>query len=162
MSSIFNIPLPEIYKGRRIRYRQPFAMAADLVVPASTAGQVFADSSFYNALDMPFEVTRMVPNVTTLDVSGVPQADPTSIASLNSYVRLFIQMITSNTPTTFASSRLSVLINKNTLAWEFDSPVVFETRNGFKVSCDNQLTSAKAAGGIRMELAFEGSLLALE
>ena len=158
---IFSIPLPTVYKGQAIRYRQPFTMAADLVVPASTAGQVFADSSFYNALDMPFEVTKLIPNVTTLDGSGIPQADPTGIASLNSYVRLMIQMITSNTPVTFVSSRLSVLIDKGALIWPFDAPVVLETRNGFKVSCDNQLTSAKAAGGIRMELTFVGSLLAL-
>lgn len=164
---IFDIALPTQYKGRPIRYRQPFTMAADLVVPPETNGQVFADSSFYNALDMPFEVTAMIPNVTMLTSGGDPEPIPEEVGNLDdlfAYIRLYVSMVTSNTPVTFVSSRLSVLLEKDTLIWPFDAPIVLETRNGFKVAADNQLpadTGEDTNGGVRVELAFKGSLLAL-
>lgn len=154
------IQLPDVYKGRPIRQRLPFIMAGDLVVPASTSGRQYADGTFYYAQDLPFEVMRMIPNVTTLDSQGVPQQDPTTtIGNPIRSVQLAIQSIAASRAITLVPTRVSVLVNKDTLAWEFDAPQYLEKGSGYQITVNNLIAVGVAAGGIRMEISFEGSLI---
>lgn len=156
MPALTLVQLPKEYKNRFVKQRLPFALSGDLVVPAATSGRTYPDGTFYYAQDLPFEVVSMHPNVTTLDNNGVPQADPNIGSTLRS-VQIVVQLIGSVRTLTPAACRLSVLVGS--VEWEFDQPLYLERGSGFQVTVNNQIPSGSAAGGIRMEIAFKGSLL---
>jgi hypothetical protein len=157
MPARIGIALPREYKGRQIKQRTPFVMSGDLVVPTGGAGRLFADGTFYYAQDLPFEVTRMIPTFVTLDAQSVVQANP--VLPLLNQVQIQLQLIGAARAMTLVATRLSVLLQNDELEWDFDAPLYLERGTGFQVAVTNQITGANAAGGIRMEIGFLGSLL---
>lgn len=158
-----DIPGSKIKPGTPIRRRLPWFMPGELIVPPATTDLVFPTTTFASSLEMPMEITGFVPFLTTLDASGLPQDDP-GIGSLRSIYRYsLLQMRLQGGPPwylTQAKQRLSSLV---TLGGDvpFDSPCYLENGYGFWVAMDNLMTAAQAAGGVRVEISFQGSLLDL-
>jgi hypothetical protein len=154
------ITLPREYQGHAIKKRLPFVMAGDLIVPPASSSRVFPDGTFVYSQDLPFEVMRLVPNVSTLDTNGALQADPASTDKWAA-VQIQVQLLGSVRFMTLVQTRLSALIVKGDKEWVFEHPLYIERGAGFAVTVSNGLPSAVAAGGIRMEIGFVGSLLEL-
>lgn len=171
MRSQIIIKLPDEYPrfknskfaGRRIVKRSPYFMPGELVVPASTSGRDFADGTFTHNADYPFEVTAMMPFITTLDVNGLPQNDPGigSLRNLYRFVQLQMKFVGIVRDMTKSAQRLSSMTDLG-VAVHFDAPIYLETSQGFAVTVNNFITAADAAGGIRMEISFLGSILEVE
>lgn len=147
------------FAGKKIARRTPYFMQADLVVPASTNGRSFDPSSFLNNQEFPFEVVCMVMQITTLDSSAVPQVDP-NIGSLYRYVQMTMKLQGVARDMTKGNTRLSATLpDVNSRVVDFAAPLYLEKSEGFDIAISNAITSASAAGGIRMEIGFEGSLI---
>ena len=160
-------PLPEFYvdpvskQKYRIRARHPYVLMADNTVPAATS-RAFQDGSFYHGAELPFEVTRAKPKVVTLDNSGLDQADPNK-GGVGHLVLLSIRKLGKSLDLLGNPTRLVTLIDDTTGFWDFDAPEYLSTKDGFQpVMVTNSVPVGDAAGGIRVSLAFQGSLLELE
>ena len=149
------------YYNMKIARRTWYIMQADLTIPPSTSGRSFGPSDFLNNQEFPFEVVTFRPNITTLDSQGVPQVDPT-IGSLYRYVQITMKIQGLARDICKANSRLSAIIDGSTLDMNFPAPLYLELAMGLDVTGSNAITSASAAGGIRLECGFMGSLLEFE
>jgi len=153
-----------VFAGRRIKRRYPWFMPGELVIDPATSDLVFPSNTFVSALEYPMEITGFIPFLTTLDSAGDPQDDP-GIGSLrNIYRYVLIQLKMIGGPPVYltqAKQRLSSLV---ALGGDvpFDAPIYLENGQGFWVAADNQLSSAAAAGGVRLEMSFQGSYLEME
>jgi hypothetical protein len=153
--------LPAEYKGKRVTKRMPYTMPGDLQVNPQAGPVLFSAGQFLHNVDFVFEATKFVPNVTALDGSFIPIADP-NIGSLFRWVLMQIKVIGLEQVINKSPQRLSSLLDKDTFEWAFEAPIYIEKSQGFDVAVTNQIPSASAAGGIRFEAAFIGSLLILE
>lgn len=164
------VQLPEFYpvmgsahNGRRIIKRTPYIIQADLIVPASTSNREFAQGSFEHANDYPFEVLRMIPRVTSLDSSSLPQLDDIAgIGDLRRFVQISMKLVGAQRDMTKFNTRLSAIMPKDSDVYDFYAPLYCEKGQGFQVAVSNAVTSANAAGGIRMEIGFVGNTLEFE
>jgi hypothetical protein len=154
--------LPTEFMGKRIKRRIPYVLAGDLTCNASAIGiaRSFPDGTFYHGVELPFEVTRAKPSIITLDSNGADQADP-NIGSTDHLVQLQVKLIGASRDMTAVATRISVLRQQDDQCWQFDAPLVLLQRDGFQVQVTQNIPSGSAAGGIRMELSFLGSLLDL-
>ncbi len=158
--------LPDKFSGRKIKRRIPYALAGDLTITASAIGvaRAFPDGTFYHGVELPFEVTRMKPAVVTLDSNSADQNDLifATVGTVFHMVQLQVKLIGASRDMTAVATRLSVLTQSDDNCWQFDAPLTLLQRDGFQVMVTQNVPASVAAGGVRMELAFLGSLLDLE
>jgi len=151
---------PESYKGRKIIDRVPYTMHGDQTVAASTSGQLFPEATFLHNIGEPFEIHRVKINVVSLDSGADPQADPSN-GDIRHWIRVTMKSRGGSKMITKNATRLISLVNNETNAWEWEWPYTLEQSEGFEISLDNNIAVGDAAGGVRIELNFQGYLLVL-
>lgn len=141
----------------------PYYLGGTLNVDAATTGAVFADTTFDHNLDLPFEILRWVPRVTTYVSTNVIQSDPAGARVVGDELWRWVKLKFEGKGRTRAWMKsmtlISTLIAGADSHVELDQPYYLEKGEGLTITVDNNLTSALAAGGIRMELAFHGYLI---
>lgn len=162
MFTLAQFPLPKEHKGRSIKNYIPYVMSGDLTISAANIGiaKAFPDGTFYLGIDMPMFVTKCKPSVVTLDINGAQQADP-NIGDLKSLVQLTAKLLGASRDLTAVPTRLASLVDGDDAFWNWDYPLVIEGKSGFIVNGINNVPSASAAGGIRLQVAFHGVLFDL-
>lgn len=173
MSAFSLIKLPDRYPNlqnspfanRKIVARDLYIMQADLTLASGAALTTFPDSSFLHNESLPLEVLEMVPFVDPLNSSSDPLSDTgveINFMSLFRFVTLTIGYRGKSRNMTKTASRLSAMVQKDTLTLPFYNPVYLERSEGFTVAVEHDVPSASAAGGIRMEIGFLCNMLTVE
>lgn len=174
--------LPLKFAGKDIRFRIPYTMPGELVLATQAQGVLFADNTFQQNIDKPFEIHRMNVNIaayTTNDASppvNVPIGPQFAAALgagqldeiLRDYVRLRIQDVGKNETINKSAQLVSDLVRKNTGAWEFEEPYTIVRSEGFTISVDTIIPAnfTITAGdetvtvtNLRVAITFEGFLV---
>lgn len=141
----------------------PYYMTGTLDVAAATPGATFPASTFDHNLDVPFEILRWVPRVTTYVSGTTIQSDPAGARvngdELFRWVKMKIEGKGRTRAWMSAMALLSTLVPAIDQPVELDAPYYLEKGAGLTITIDNNLTAGLAAGGIRMELCFHGFLI---
>ncbi len=150
------------FSGKTIYRRTPYIMQADLTLASGAGVTSFPDGAFGHNEAMPFEVLRMVPFIDPLASSGSPLSDSgiyIDFSSLLRFVQVNIQLKGASRYMTKVKSRLSAIVEKGSLVFDFQQPLYIERSEGFSIDVTHDVPSALAAGGIRVELGFIGNML---
>lgn len=168
-----SLPLPthwydeEDGRWKEIRRRvSPWYLTATKDVAAATTGVQYNAADLTHALNLPFEITRWLPRVTTYVSGTTIQSDPAGARiagdELWRWVKIKIEGIGKARAWMSSMSLLSTLMKGYDHHVELDEPYYLKQGWGLQVTVDNNLTAALAGGGIRMELGFHGHLIESE
>lgn len=169
---------PTQFDGKAIKDRIPYTMRGEMLVPVATSGVQFPETTFQHNVDKPFEIHRVIPDLTGFtDASPTVQVTPTLATNFQNFldkgVRLNIIDTAKNELLTKNPTLIAQLINKMTRTWEWPKPYTLRCSTNFLVTVDNIIPAAFATGTlggvasvnvaqIRVELSFQGYLLVTE
>lgn len=179
---IGNRLIPEFFAGQPIKYRFPYTMPGELVVPANASGVQFPANAFLHNVDKPFEMWRMTARVTgmigaTADVAAVIDTQP---FTLEQRVRLSVLDVSKNERITKNPQLISSMQKLNERTWEWDPrPYTIIRQEGMQVTCQSDAYPSVCAPDlgatqptcdlvptpitfVRVEVVFQGWLLILE
>jgi hypothetical protein len=172
---IGNRLIPEYFAGQPIKYRFPYTMPGELVVPANASGVQFPANAFLHNVDKPFEIWRMLVHITAFDSQSPSQMMEVQPQTLRDRIRLSIQDLSKNQAITKNPQLVSDLLKENEKTWEWEVPYTIVRQEGMLIAVDSQdLPSVCASdpddacvplstqvGSVRIEIAFQGFLLYL-
>jgi len=156
--------LPGEFGNRKITFRVPFNMPGELVLDGGQLGLQFPEATFLHNQDKPFEIHRLIPRVTALDVNNLYYVTlQPSLDALFSCTRLRIFDVSKNENLTKNAQLLSTLCKgTNERSWEFAEPYTLVRSEGLQITVDN-LGTAAIFGGVysksRIEITFQGFLI---
>jgi len=133
--------LPLQFAGKDVTFRIPYNIAAELDVGPNLSGIVFPEASFLHNVDKPFEIHRVIIRLTakgtpaTFVTPTVLEPQPTT---LEERVRMRILDFSKNENLTKSSTFVSLLLNRNTGAWDLEEPYTIVRSEGFQVQIDTQ------------------------
>lgn len=177
--------LPTTYKKRedgltyKIRERLPYNIRGEQQFVNNTNRLVeYPEQTFMHNVKYPFEIVRIIPSITMFDDTATPVVVwPTlhfnvPFPILAQFLRFNIKDVRSQEYLMKDPVRLSDLLNKETLAWEFEAPLYLEASNNEIISIQNLLPATFATGtvggvasvncaNIQVNLNLQGSLLVL-
>lgn len=152
------------WAGRKITQRIPYTMSGELIRAGGLSGQVFPDATFTWAVDMPFEVHRIKPQVTGLtDANAVVAIQPAQ-ETLLALVRAKIDRIGGTITLTKSPTLLRQLVKGSSeMTWEFAEPDTIVRQEGYSITVDTLAIPvfADPVARLRIEIAFQGFLLQL-
>lgn len=154
--------LPDTFAGRRITFRIPYVMSAELTLLQGDTGLQFPEASFLINSDKPFEIHRCVPRMTGLTATAVVMTAQPAAGLLERLTRIRIYDFSKNENLTKNAQLLSTLVKADEMTWEWTEPYTLVRSEGFQVSADNLATAAVVGGTYdrsRLELSFEGFLI---
>jgi len=133
--------LPLEFAGKLITFRIPYNIAAELDVGPNLSGVVFPEASFLHNVDKPFEIHR---TKISLTAKGTPEGfqQPTVLepqpTTLERRVRMRILDFSKNENLTKSATLISLLLQRNTGAWDLEEPYTIVRSEGFQVQVDTQ------------------------
>jgi len=131
--------LPLSFAGKDVTFRIPYEIAAELDVGPNQSGIVYPEASFLVNVDKPFEIHRIKVSLTA---KGTPAtfSNPTVLepqpTTLDRRVRLRILDFSKNENLTKSATLVSVLLARNTGAWDLEEPYTLVRSEGFQVQVD--------------------------
>jgi hypothetical protein len=131
--------LPLQFAGKDITFRIPYNIAAELDVGPNLSGIVFPEASFLHNVDKPFEIHRAKIGLTA---KGTPEGfvNPTILepqpTTMERRVRLRILDFSKNENLTKSATLVSLLLARNTGAWDLEEPYTIVRSEGFQVQID--------------------------
>ena len=154
--------LPDVFAGRRITYREPFAMEGVIAITSARSGLQYPPGTFTHASDKPFEIHRMIPRIFGLTDNDI-LADCDDQCTLDYYlglVKIQINDLGKTMQLTQTSTYLASLIKGTSEAtWEFAEPMYMAKGELFNIQLDADTFPAGFAGTItslRVHTTFEG------
>lgn len=116
--------LPATWGGRLITARQPWVMAGEIKLTSAQPGIQFAEATFLNSTDRPFEIHRMIPFVVAQDSSDVALPTQPDQDLLSALIRSKITDLGKGPNTLMKSATLLRLLVKGNAerTWEFADP----------------------------------------
>ena len=169
---------PTSYDNKPIQGRIPYAMRGELLVAVNTSGVQFPEATFQQNVDKPFEMHRMIPDITMFDTATPPvQISPVLHFNTGEWgsalfqgVRLTLLDTAKNEFLTKNPTLLAQLIDKDRRCWEWEDPYTIPKSTNLLVTVDNIIPAVFATGTVgavasancgsfRIELTFEGYLL---
>jgi hypothetical protein len=151
--------IPTHFAGKRIKFRVPYTMPGELVVPNGTTGLDFPEATFLHTVELDFEIWSAKFAASQLDGNGVPIAEPAP--GINKFWRVRIQDVSKNQLVTKNAQLVATLIDTNSGEWFWRVPYSIVRAEGFQVTIDNLLPAAPG-NDLRAEVTFRGFLLVLE
>lgn len=151
--------LPSEFAGRKITFRVPYHIAGELTVAASAVGIQFPEATFLHNTDKPFEIHRVIPRLTALDVNGVVLVAQPADMMLERLTRLRLFDFSKNEGLTKTTSLVHSLVKGTSeRTWEWAEPFYLVRSEGFQVTVDNLAAPAFVAGYVstRVEVSFQG------
>lgn len=131
--------LPLAFAGKDITFRIPYNIAAELDVGPNQSGVVFPEASFLHNVDKPFEIHRTKIGLTakgTPEGFSVPTVLEPQPTTLDRRVRMRILDFSKNENLTKSATLVSLLLQKNTAAWDLEEPYTIVRSEGFQVQID--------------------------
>lgn len=151
--------MPTHFTGRRIKFRVPYTMPGELIVPNGTAGLEFPEAAFLHNIELPFEIWDMSLHAAQLDPeTGEVLADP--LPDIDQFWRLRIQDVSKNQAITKNAQLAAGLKDTNTDTWFWRYPYTIVRAEGFQVSIDNLLPD-DPGNELRTAITFRGYLIVL-
>jgi len=150
--------LPDTFAQKKIMYRQPYAMFGEKNVVSLAQNQLFADATYQNATDKPFEIHRMKPVILALDNAGVALPTQPDQDLLQSIVRVKIEDLGKSTPLLKVPTPFSTLV-KGTAerTWEWAEPYYLVKSEQFQVSVNcGSIPVITNLASLQVLLTFEG------
>lgn len=178
--------LPASYDGKDIVGRIPYTMSGVIFVANNTPGVQFPESTFQHNVDKPFEIHRAIPDLTAAStVQGLITLIPPALnfgiePFLRKYVRMQIIDLARNELMVKTPTMVEQLIEKDTLAWNWEDPYILRPNSNIICTIDNLAPATFATGNygpstgaggaapvvpsvavdtIKIELVFQGFLL---
>ncbi|MGH7176520.1 MAG: hypothetical protein ACREJC_03980 [Tepidisphaeraceae bacterium] len=152
--------------------RIPYSMPGEIIMQGNQSGTQFADVTFTNNIDMPFEAHRMIPRIVGLDDANNMLATQPSQEQLQELVRARINDFGKNVIMTKNPAFFNTLVKGSSeRTWEWADPYYLIRSEGFQVVCDtvtlpvfdgNQIPVAPPTVplvSLRIEVTFQGFLL---
>lgn len=149
----FSPRLPFRYAGKKIGFRIPFNMYAELLIPIDAEGNVagslpfsgqFPEGSALHNVDKPFEIHRFIPRITLVHSvisNGLVTQDQVilgqgPVSGWEKAVRLRIQDTSKNENLTKTAMTIEDMVADDTRAWEWEDPYTIVRSEGFLVEVD--------------------------
>ena len=155
--------LPATFAGRQITARAPWVMPGELIITSAAQGQQYPEGTYLNNTDRPFEIHRMIPFVTALDVDGVALTTVPDQDLLSALVRVQILDLGKQNPLTKAATLLRLLVKGSSeRTWEFADPYYLAKSEQFQVTL-NALTFPAIASlaSLSVDISFEGFFVSI-
>jgi hypothetical protein len=150
--------IPKTFAGKRIKFRVPYSMPAELIVGNAGAGIEFPEASFLHSIELPFEIWNMQLSASQL-VNNIPVAAPAP--GIDKFWRVRIQDVSKNQLMTKNAQLVATLTDNDAGTWFWRIPYTLVRAEGFLISVDNLLPVAPG-NDLRAEITFRGNLLILE
>lgn len=152
--------LPAQFAGQEIRTRVPYDLSANLITTSAMTPTVFADAAFLNAVNMPFEVHRVLFRTAGFS-SGTILATQPSTELMQSIVNAKIECLTANQPFSKAASPITSFLKGSAEAtWEWAEPYYLPNGHQFVVTLDALTYPGGASfNQIRVSCKFQGFLI---
>jgi hypothetical protein len=153
--------LPSEWAGRVILDRIPYTLSGELALASAVAATQFAENTFSNNTDKPFEIHRMIPRQYALDSQNVLLATQPDQDMLAGLTRLDINDLGVNQIITKNPTLIGLLTKGSSERdWEFADPHYLTRGNQIQITA-SPLTypSIEGLSKIRTGVAFQGFLL---
>jgi hypothetical protein len=171
MSRLF----PEFFAGKRIKFRIPYEMSGEVLVPSNGNGIAVPEEQFRHGIDKPFEIHSFKPQVTAFDDQNPAEIiDSVPPEVLESRIRLSMVDESKNIRLTKRPTLIRQLITENARTWDWPVPYTIILQEGFQVTCDADAYPTVCApdancdlvqtqiGTARVEATFSGYLIVLQ
>lgn len=172
--------LPSVYHHTdgavyEIDRRLPYNIRGQATFVNSVLPQSFPDGAFVNNSEHPFEVMRMGYGMTLVGLAATltpALQNNNTLLTLAQFFQITVRETKLDEPLMKEFTRLSDLVNRQSLSWEFAGPYTMEYEHYFDVEVINTAPGSFASGdvggilsvdvaNIELELNFQGSLLVL-
>jgi len=150
--------LPATYAGMPIMFRCPAVMHTSLIAGASTHGLSFQTGPVTHASDKPFEVHRMIPRVSGLDVSSVFVGTQPDEDIMSALISITIRDFGKNRALTKGLTLLANFVRGSAeRTWEWADPYYMKQGDGFEIRGQTQpFPVGFAPVLLKVDIAFEG------
>ncbi|KKL21528.1 hypothetical protein LCGC14_2444570 [marine sediment metagenome] len=146
------------FAGKRIKFRVPYTMPGELIVPSPGVNIPFPDATFLQNVELPFEIHSVMLTASQSVLGGanfIPIAEPAP--GIDEFWRVRISDTSKNQDITKNAQLAATLKNTNRNVWDWKIPFTIIREEGFQVAIDNLL----AANFLRAEISFIGYHLVL-
>jgi hypothetical protein len=153
--------LPDQWAGRKITMRVPYTMPGEIILTSGQPGVQFPEATFMNNVDKPFEIHRVIPRVTALDVNNVSLSPQPAQELLSGLARVRMTDIGKNSPLTKNPALISLLTKGSSeLTWEWADPYYLIRSESIQIVAD-ALTFPTITNfvSIRIEFSLQGFLV---
>jgi hypothetical protein len=153
--------LADYWAGKKITQRSPYTMPGDLLLTSGQPGVQFPEATFMNNVDKPFEIHRVIPRVTAVDVNNVPLFPQPDQDLLSGLLRVQVTDLGKNQKLTKNPSLVTILTKGSSeRTWEFADPYYLIRSESIQVVCDALTFPAiPDLAALRVEWAFQGFLI---
>lgn len=158
--------LPAHFAKREITFRAPYEMYGEKALESAQKNIPFADSTYMNATDRPFEIHRMIPRCVALDSNDVALSVQPDQELMQALVRIFVLDLGKNNPFMKNATPLDNLVKGTSeRTWEFAEPYYLAKGEQITINAtaDTYPVAAPFAdvNSIQVRITFEGFFLTL-
>lgn len=155
--------LPATFAGLPIMFRVPQVMRTVWDFTTGLNNQSFPTAPVTHAVDLPFEVHRMIPRVAAYDEDGVILGEQPPEDLMNALISVRIRDFGKNNSLTKSMTALDNLVRGSSeRTWEWADPYYLKQGDGFEVTGRSATFPVLAdVVTLRVNLTFEGFLVVM-